>query len=158
MLTLIIGLFILGLALVFLEVLFLEGVLGVIGALAFVGAWTLVFVEYGMHWGLFSILGSAVAVIGMVVTEVKIVSRTKFGRRILHETSIDSTSQAPLATEELVGREGETLTTMTPTGVIVVDGRRFEGFSMSGRLERGTRVRVEGYDNFRVKVRAIQPD
>lgn len=156
MLTLIIGLLILGLALVFLEVLFLEGVLGVLGGLAFIGMWALVFVEYGMHWGLLAIIGSAVAVIGMIVVEIKVVSRTKFGRRVLHETAIDTTSQAPLANDELIGREGETLTSMTPTGVILVDDRRYEAFSMSGRLERGTRIRVEGYDNFRIKVKEVR--
>lgn len=155
MLTLIFGLFIFGLALIFLEVLFMEGLLGLLGGLAFVAAWTLVFLGYGAHWGLLSIVAGVFAVILMVTIEFKVASRTRWGQRFFHRSAIDSTSQAVPGTSELVGKEGETLTTLSPTGVIVVENRRYEAFSISGRLDRGTRVQVTDFDNFRVKVKAV---
>lgn len=155
MLTLIIGLFILGLALIFVEVLFLEGILGIVGGLAFMAAWALVFIEYGIHWGMLAIIGGVVAIVLMLVVELKVVSKTRFGQRFFHRSAIAATSQAPLATDDIVGKEGETLTTLSPTGVIVVDNRKYEAFSMSGRLDRGTRVQVVDFDNFRVRVRTV---
>jgi membrane-bound ClpP family serine protease len=47
---------------------------------------------------------------------------------------------------------GETITPLSPSGYISLQGRRYEAFSQSGYLAKGVTVRVTGLDNFRLIV------
>jgi membrane-bound serine protease (ClpP class) len=51
-----------------------------------------------------------------------------------------------------VGKTAEAVTTLAPSGYVVVDGRRYEAFSQSGHAAKGAILRVVGLDNFRLIV------
>lgn len=155
MLTLIIALFVLGMALISIELIVPGGILGLLGLLSILGSWTLVFLEYGTHWGMVAVLVGVVLLAVSVVIELKFIPRTKAGKRLFLNRSIESTSHASPGAPELLGKEGEALTTLAPTGVVVIDGRKYEGFSMSGLVEKGARLQVVDYDNFRVRVKRV---
>ena len=72
----------------------------------------------------------------------------------IHST-VGSTSQEPVGHDSMVGQSGETLTTLAPSGYVSVGGRRYEAFSSSGHLEKGTPVRVTGHDTFRLIVTKV---
>ena len=57
--------------------------------------------------------------------------------------------------EEIIGKEGETLTPMVPTGMVGIDGQSYEAFSQSGFMEKGESCEVIGKDNFRLIVKAL---
>lgn len=155
MLSIIIALFLLGILLVSFEILVPGGILGLLGMLAIFGSWALAFVEWGTHGGLVAVgLGLLVLILSLVV-ELKFLPRTRVGKRLFLKDAIHATSQGPLAAPEIVGREGEALTTLAPTGVVVIDDRKYEAFSMSGLIEKGTRLQVVDYDNFRIRVKKI---
>jgi membrane-bound ClpP family serine protease len=155
MVTLIVGLFVLGLCFISLELIVPGGILGGIGLLAVLGSWALAFVEFGAIGGLLAVL-VGVMVIGLsLFMELKIIPRTPLGQRLFLKGAIVGTSQPVKAEVTLVGKEGKTLTKLTPTGVVLVGGREYEGFSMNGMMEKGLRVEVVDYDNFRVRVRRI---
>ncbi len=155
MISIIIGLFVLGLVLISFELIVPGGVLGVMAALAVFGAWTLAFMEYGVQGGLLAVILGVVVMAAVLAIELKMLPRTKMGRRLFLNRTLESTSQKPVATPDIAGKQGETLTTLVPTGVVVVDNQKYEAFSMSGMLEKGTKVEVVDYDNFRVRVKKI---
>lgn len=59
---------------------------------------------------------------------------------------------------ELIGREGETLTDLRPSGTISVDGERFSCTSGGSWVKKGTTVRVISVDGTRILVEPLQED
>lgn len=59
---------------------------------------------------------------------------------------------------ELIGREGETLTDLRPSGTISVDGERFSCTSGGSWVKTGTTVRVISVDGTRILVEPLQED
>jgi membrane-bound ClpP family serine protease len=155
MIGIIVALFVLGLLLISVELLVPGGILGILGGLAVIASWTLAFIFFGVDGGLLAVLGGIV-VLGLSLTvEIKLLPRTKIGRKFFLDRAIQNTSQKPLATAEIIGRECEALTTLSPTGLVVIENQKYEAFSISGFVESGTRMQVVDFDNFRVRVRKL---
>ena len=67
--------------------------------------------------------------------------------------SIGATSQPPLAeADAVVGKLCEAATTLAPSGYVLLEGRRYEAFSQSGHVAKGTTLKVVAVDNFRLTV------
>lgn len=62
-------------------------------------------------------------------------------------TSVDNTYSS------VIGKEGEALTTLRPSGKIEIDDETYDAFSDAGYIEKGTRIKVTGYTNTQLKVR-----
>lgn len=148
-------LFILGIVLLTAEVLTPGAILGILGALSMLTGCVLSFTEFGMGGGLLATV-IALTLLGLALwVEFVILPRTKMGKRMFVHAQVDSTSQAPIGSDALFGHEGEALTTLAPSGYVQVDGRRYEAFSSSGHLEKGSRIRVDSRDNFRLLVSKV---
>jgi membrane-bound ClpP family serine protease len=63
-----------------------------------------------------------------------------------------STPDASAEGSKLMGHAGEAVTALGPTGVVLVDGRRYEAASRGGFIDRGERVVVRGGTNFQLIV------
>ncbi|AHF90192.1 membrane-bound serine protease (ClpP class) [Opitutaceae bacterium TAV1] len=157
--TTLILLFIVGIILLAAEVIVPGAVLGTLGALAMLAGCVIAFWQHGPMGG-----GVAVAValflVGlMLAIEFLILPRTRWGRRFFLHKSIDSRSQPPVADAAAITRRtGETLTTLAPTGYVLVEGRRYEATSRSGLIEKGTPVAVIGTETFQLVVEKITGD
>lgn len=152
MLSLIVGLFVLGTVLIFFELIVPGGILGMLAALAMLAGCVLAFAEYGVGGGLLTFMIFAVLAAACLVIELKFLPKTRVGSRFFLEGSVSGTSQKPAGENDLVGRECEALTPLSPTGLVRLEGKQYEAFSQSGRVDRGTRMKVVGVDNFRIKV------
>jgi len=151
--NLVILLFAVGVLLLGFEVFVPGGLLGVLGALSMIGGIVMAFVDFGAGPGLTAVGAALVLVVLMLVAEFVILPRTAIGRRLFLTSAVQGSSQGPLAdAAAVVGAAGETLTTLAPTGYVQVAGKRYEAFSQSGLLTKGTSVRVVGVDNFRLIV------
>jgi membrane-bound ClpP family serine protease len=146
-------LFGLGLLLLFFEVFVPGGVLGVLGGLFLLAGCVVAFVEFGLGGGA-AATAIALALVGLTLYfELFILPRTRLGQRLFLNAAVTSRSHEPQGpAAELVGKDGETLTMLAPSGFIQVAGRRYEAFSQSGLLPKGTAVKVVGLDNFRLIV------
>jgi len=149
----IILLFAVGIILLAFEVFVPGGILGIFGGLSLLGGIVLSFANFGATGG-WTAVAIALGLVGlMVYIEFGLLPKTTLGRRLFLRSAVSGTSQPPLAeSAAVVGREGETLTPLAPTGYVVVDGRRYEAFSQSGLLPKGAPVRVVGLDTFRLIV------
>lgn len=149
----IVALFAVGLVLLFFEVIVPGGVLGVLGALLMLAGCGVAFAEFGVNGGSVATV-LAFALIGLTLYfELFLLPKTAWGRKLFLERTIAARSQPPPANaNEIVGQTGETLTTLAPSGYVLVAGRKYEAASQSGLLPRGTAVKVTGLDNFRLLV------
>ena len=79
--------------------------------------------------------------------------QTKFGKKLIVQSTIAATSQPPLATQDnVIGKTAEAVTPLVPTGYVLVEGQRYEAFSPAGHVDKGELLRVSGLDNFRLIV------
>ncbi len=151
--TAILLLFLVGLVLLAFEVFMPSSVLGMLGGAAMIWACVLAFVNYGLGGGGLAVL-AGLAVLGLALyIEFGLLPKTRLGRRFFLHDSIGATSQPPLAeTEAVVGRLCEAVTTLAPSGYVMLEGRRYDAFSQSGHVAKGTTLKVVAVDNFRLIV------
>lgn len=145
-------LFLCGALLLTAEVLLPGAVAGIIGGCALLLGSVLSFMEFGAVGGSIATL-IAIAMVGvMLYVELVWLPRTRLGRTMVVEATVGGQSQPPPAPPEIVGQSGTTMTMLAPSGVIEIAGKRYEAFSRSGLVNRGTAVTVIGVDNFRLIV------
>ena len=146
-------LFALGIVLLTLEVVVPGGVLGVLGGLAMLGGCALAFLEFGPSGGGIAIV-TALGFLGLgLFIEFRVLPKTRYGKKFFLNQSVDAMSQPlPADPAVVVGKIGEAVTTMAPSGYVSIEGRRYEAFSQSGLIARGAAVRVVGVDNFHLIV------
>lgn len=149
----IILLFVVGILLMGFEVFVPGAILGIIGGVVLLGGVVMAFVDFGPAGGS-AALGTALLLVGlMLYVELAILPKTRLGRRLFLQSSVTGTSQPAVAEASLVvGRPAEAVTTLAPTGYVMVDGKRYEAYSQSGLIDRGATLRVVGLDNFRLIV------
>lgn len=145
--------FVVGIILLALEVVVPGAILGVIGGLSMLVGVVVSFATFGPAGGAVA-TATAVILLGVVVyLEFVWLPRSRLARGLSMTTTVDGTSQPPLAhPDEVVGREAVAQTPLVPTGYVQVDDRRFEAFSRSGHVAAGSRLKVVGLDNFRLIV------
>ena len=128
------------------------GILGVMGGLALLGGVVMAFVDLGAGAGWIA-LAAALATVGLLLyVELGVLPKTRLGRRLFLDAAVSGTSQAAPAQPEVIGKAAEALTTLAPSGYVIVDGRRYEAFCQSGLVPKGTELRVVALDNFRLIV------
>lgn len=151
--TLILTLFLVGIVLLAAAIFVTGMALALIGGAAMLAATALAFRDYGLGAALLSGAASA-GLLGLTVwLELVWLPKSRFGRALVVQETVSATSQPPPAVAaEVVGHAAEAATTLAPSGIVVVAGRRYEAFCQSGHADRGAVLRVVGVDNFRLIV------
>lgn len=151
--TLIILLFALGIVLIVIEVIIPGGILGLIGGLMVFGGCVMAFVEFG-PWGGMLATGIAIAItVAALYIELRVLPNTAIGKRAFLTKEITGVSAAfGLDAKNLIGKSAEALTMLSPSGYILIDGKRYEAFCQSGQVPAGATLEVTGADNFRLIV------
>lgn len=151
--TLIITLFAIGLVCLFAEVLVPGGILGAIGGLFMLVGCVVVWSDYGAAAGLTAIVAALLLAGATIYIELFVLPKTRFARGIFNNAAITGASQPPPASEtDVVGRECVALTTLAPTGYVLLDGKRYEARSLDGYVEKDTRLLVTSLDTFTLQV------
>jgi membrane-bound ClpP family serine protease len=153
----IIILFAIGIMLLLVEVITPGGVLGAIGGLCMLAGAIVAFRVYGPAGG-FKAVGLAIAVLALgLFIEFRLLPKTKIGKKMFLSAAVtgQSAPDASLDAARLMGRTGEAVTALGPTGLILVDGHRYEAASRSGFIDQGGQVVVRGGTNFQLIVEKI---
>jgi membrane-bound serine protease (ClpP class) len=137
-----------------LEAIVPGGVLGVLGFLGLFFAAYLAQVEFGGWFApsLTFLLGGLGALI-LVFMEFKWLSKSPLGKRLFIDRSIEGGSNNEVATSEVLGKSGKTLTDLHPAGRIQIEQEEFDAVSEDGLVPKGTIVKVISIENFSLKVR-----
>lgn len=146
-------LFLLGVVLLAGEVFVPGAILGVLGAVSMLAGCVISFMQLGTGGGMIATV-VAVGLLGLTLyIELVWLPKTRFGRNLVVQSTVAATSQPPLADkEQVIGKTAEALTALVPSGYVLVEGRRYEAFSQTGHVAKGTALRVSGLDNFRLIV------
>lgn len=150
--TAILLLFITGALLVTAEVFLPGGIAGAIGGFALLIGSVVAFVEYGALGGSIATLAALLLVGLMLYAELAWLPRTKFGRDLVVHATNEAQSQPLPASAEVVGQPAIALTTLSPSGLIEIAGKRYEAYCRSGHVARGTALKVIGVETFRLIV------
>jgi membrane-bound ClpP family serine protease len=154
--TAIVLLFVTGALLLAAEVFLPGAVAGIIGAMALLFGSFLAFSNFGPAVGTAASAGALVLLAIMLYVELVWLPRSRFGRRLVVQATVDGQATVP-ATREVVGKTASALTTLAPSGYVSVDGKRYEAFSRSGHAVRGASLVVVDVDNFRLIVSQSSP-
>jgi membrane-bound ClpP family serine protease len=148
-------LFAVGLVLLGFEVIVPGAVMGIIGGLFLLGGVGLAFVQHGADGGLLALGVAIVAVGALVYFEFRILPRTRVGKRMFLKAAVEATSQpAVAASETVVGKAARAVTALAPTGLVEIEGRRYEARCDSGFADEGARLRVVRVESFQLVVMA----
>jgi membrane-bound ClpP family serine protease len=151
--TAIIILFLAGILLLAIEVFVPGMIVGIIGGLSIVAGVVTAFSLYGSGGGMLALLCGCVLLGLTLYIEFVVLPKSKLARKLSMQATVEGTSQPAVADlSAVLDQQGETITPLSPSGYISLQGRRFEAFSQSGYLAKGVTVRVTGLDNFRLIV------
>ena len=146
-------LIILGLLLFLAELVLLPGItIAAVGAFCcLVGAAAWAFVDGGPVVG-FTVLG---IIVGLLIVLTALFLRPRTWNRLALRTHIDSQVQPVEIDKQVeVGVQGTTLTRLAPMGKVQIGEQIFEAKSLDSYIDPRQQVRVIGYDNATLVVRA----
>ena len=146
-------LFLLGLVFLVLEVITPGPVFGILGGLTLISGIVIAAMQFGATAGLIAGVTALAAVGATLYAELVWLPKTRFAQRFsVKSTSGTTIRQQDVEAGAVVGKSAEAVTTLAPSGYVLVEGRRYEAFCDSGHAERGAQLRVTGLDNFRLIV------
>ncbi len=168
-------LFVLGLVLIAVEIFFLPGMIifGLLGVVLLLAGilwssadiWKMPDGSFDFDWSLFfeplRVLGLAMGTIMFVgVLAYKLLPQSWIKNRIVLATTtgdvdLDVAKGALSRGSKLpsVGAVGVAMTEFRPSGVVMIDGKRYEASSETTAIERGDQLEVVGYGDFMLIVR-----
>ncbi len=153
--SVIVGLIILGLALFMLEILIPGGIVGIFGGISMLAAVGIAYRNDGLEG---AIIVFGIGLIGLVAClwfEFQILPKTAAGKKFFLQNQIQAKSQPDVGEEAMLGKQGMAATALSPSGYILVDGKKLDAISRSGFIEKGEAVKIVSYDQFKITVTKI---
>lgn len=115
-------------------------------------------------WGASALLALLILAPLAIAFMFRIWPDTYIGRRLILSSGPEpeeagaEEGETPPSLRTLIGVEGDALTDLRPVGAVRVNGVRLEAQSEHGLIEAGSRVRITGVVDNRIRVRAASPD
>lgn len=150
--NLVIVLYALGAFLLAVELIVPGGIIGAIGGVLMLGGIIVLYSEYGLEAGILGFLGALAILALTFYVEVKLLPKTAFGKRFFLNAQVKGVSQKELVEDSCVGQECKTVTALSPSGYVLLNGKKVDAMSRSGFIEANEVVKVIGKDNFRLLV------
>lgn len=146
---LIITLILVGLVLIFAEVMLIPGVgiVGVLGLLSMGGSCYYAFVEFGNMTGIIVIAVNVLLIVFFTIWML----RAKTWKKLTLNTNIDAKAVVPEVTVE-IGQEGRAVTRLAPMGAARFGNNVLEVTSYQGMIDSGTDIKVVAIDGTKVYV------
>lgn len=150
-------LFIAGMILLAIELFLIPG-FGVTGFAGITLALTSLFLSFeNPTIGMYGVSLALLVGVATVIVMFRYFGHSKAWSKIaLHTTQTKENGYlAPVIRTELIGLEGEALTTMRPAGTALIDGERVDVVSEGGYIDKGSKIKVIKVEGTRVIVREI---
>ncbi|MEY3393895.1 MAG: hypothetical protein RL346_131 [Verrucomicrobiota bacterium] len=146
--------FSIGLVLLFLEVIIPGGILGITGTVSLFIGCVFSFSRLGTTQGLIAIGIALLAGAGVFYLQFHILPKTRLGRRFFLKHQISASSNAlPEHARDLIGKTATSVTVLSPTGYVMIEGKTFEASSRSGQIPKDTELEVIAATPFHLTVR-----
>ncbi|MES2982927.1 MAG: NfeD family protein [Verrucomicrobiota bacterium] len=150
----IILLFSIGLVLLALEVIIPGGILGIIGGVVLFTGCVFSFFLLGTLQGLIAIAIAVFAGILIFYIQFKILPNTRLGKRFFLKREISgSANSLEENTRDLIGKTATSVTVLSPSGYVLVDGTSYEAVSQSGQIPKNTELLITAANSFQLTVK-----
>jgi membrane-bound ClpP family serine protease len=158
--VLIICLLMVGVLLLGSEVILPSGLIGTVGGVCIISGICVAYTRYGPFAGIIAGVGSLVAVVLVIVIELKLLPRTRVGKKMFNNAASagKAVNTGAATAPELIGKRGTAATTFAPTGLAEIDGHQYEASSLDGLLNRGDPLVVAGRDSYKLLVKKAPAD
>jgi membrane-bound serine protease (ClpP class) len=150
----VIGLILLAAVLLSFEIIIPGAVMGLLGLFAYFAACLSAGVQFGYVMGVLTFIVGGIFLGGLLYIEFKWIPHTSLGGQLFLNKKVLGKSNAGFP-DEVIGKTVEALTPLRPTGLILLDGERYEALSKDGYIKSGEELKVIAKDNFRVVVTKI---
>lgn len=144
-----------GLLMMGAEIFVPGGVLGIIGALALMLAVAAGFSAFGPQRGVLAALSILVFLGLSIVFWMQWIPRTRLGKTLTLSTDTAGYKSAATSFRDMVGKEGEALSPLGPSGVVRIDGKRLDAVAEGKWIDVGARVRVVHVTGNHITVREV---
>ncbi|MCB1110581.1 MAG: serine protease [Chlamydiia bacterium] len=142
-----IGVGLLGLVLIYLEFFVPGGILGTLGGVAFILSAILFAWEAGHLWMGVVFIGVMVC---LLLVSIRLALWKLKKKPALFASDAQSGYVASSYDASLIGKEGEALTDLKPSGHIMVEGERYQAVSESRYIKKGEPVKIIGGEGARL--------
>ena len=149
-------LFVVGLALILLEFFLPGGIVGIIGFVSVIASLFLAS-DNVVHMGISILIAIGISILASILMIKVFGKKMKLFKRIIL-TDSTNTEQGYISNKsrvELIGMEGVALTTLRPSGTVILEGERIDVVSEGGYISQGARVIVVKAEGSRVVVREV---
>jgi membrane-bound serine protease (ClpP class) len=150
--SLILAMFVCGVILLALEVVVPGAILGITGGVFMLIGVIVSFDQYGLGGGALATAAAMVAVAVTLYLEFVLLPTSRIAKTFSMTATVDGRSQPAIADRSVIGRTVTAITTLAPSGVVELDGRRYEAFARTGHVAAGSQLSVVDVDNFRLIV------
>jgi len=150
--TLILVLFALGVLLLAIEVIVPGAIIGVVGGVLLLIGVVVAFDTFGAGGGVAATGAALIAVCVTLYLEFVLLPKSRLARTFSMSATVDGRSQPALADRSVIGRRAVAVTTLAPSGVVELDGRRYEAFARTGHVRAGATLEIVDIDAFRLIV------
>ena len=145
-----IGMFIVGLVLIFAEIFLPGAIMGLLGFGLVVGA---IYTGFRESQG----LGVTLLVLGVLTVPVfAVLWYHVLSKKFAVRRTLKDAFSAPSGLDELIGKEGVAITNLRPAGAAEVGGKRVDVVTDGEMIDKGTRVEVVEVEGNRVVVRPVR--
>jgi membrane-bound ClpP family serine protease len=150
--TLIVFLFVIGAILLALEVVVPGAILGIIGGIAMLAGVIAAFQQFGFEGGAVAAAAAVTLAAITLYLEFVLLPKSRLAKTFSMSATVDGKSQPAVADRSVIGKRAIAVTPLAPSGVVELDGRRYEAFARSGQVPAGTQLDIIDLDNFRLIV------
>jgi len=140
MITIII-LSVVGIAAVIAELVLPGGILGVVGALCLLSAVVMTFVEYGTGAGTGAVVLLFLFGIATLSYWMKYFHKLPVTRSLILNDEAGRDEEHD-ARQDMVGQSGTTLTDITPSGHVLIDGKKIDVMTEGPSIPKGSEVEI----------------
>jgi membrane-bound serine protease (ClpP class) len=147
----------LGFCLIMADLLFIPGgVVAALGGVFIIGAIVYAWKTLGKEFALLLVFGSAALTVILAFISVKFRVWKIF---VVHENEGKEQGFASHKgkLETLIGKTGEVATDLRPAGTVQIEGKKYDGVTEGGFIEKGKRIEVIGVSTGQLKVRIDSP-
>ncbi len=156
--TLLILLFTVGILLLAAEVIVPGGILGLVGGVLLFTGCIVAFVSHGLGYGLAAVAITVLAGSLVFFVQFKVLPKTRFGRRFFLDHTISGTAAGDKNEwRDLIGKTAKSVTILSPSGYVEIDGKRYDASSESGQIPAGIILEVISANEFQITVRIQSP-
>ncbi len=152
--SIIILFFSLGLILLAMEVFIPGGILGIIGGVLLLTGCAFSFYLLGTMEGLIAISLTLLAGILLFYIQFNVLPKTRFGKRFFLKQEISgSANSLEENTRDLIGKTATSVTVLSPSGYVLVNGNSYEAVSQSGQIPKNTELLITAANSFQLTVK-----